>query len=72
MAGIQNRDEIHLEKRSVNMEVDTAPSSPGDSVIRDGRKNDEHFRLGWKTWLVVFITCFGYSPFNSLIDLELF
>lgn len=36
------------------------PSTPEDSMDRDGAMHDnQHIKLGWKTWLVVFITCFG-------------
>jgi len=70
MAGAAAQDEIRENKAPENMSVgvESVPSSPGDSDGEIHSDNDQHIRLGWKTWLVVFITCFGYA--SSLPPLD--
>lgn len=72
MASVDKVDEIQSpNKITENVGVDSIPSTPNESEDRNGGTNDDnqHIRLGWKTWLVVFITCFGYVSL-SLTHLE--
>jgi hypothetical protein len=62
MAPGRRLDGLVAEKSPTSVGVDSVPSSPGESDREIGahRDDDIHIKLGWKTWLVVFITCFGY------------
>ena len=37
----------------------TTPQPPPQVVRVDSYLDDEHVRLGWRSWVVVFITCFA-------------
>jgi len=63
MATVEKVDEIQSpNKNTESVGIDSIPSTPNESEDRNGGTidDDQHIRLGWKTWLVVFITCFGY------------
>jgi hypothetical protein len=63
MATMARPDEIEApDKGNDNSEtVTSAPSTVNALMDRDGAMyDDEHVNIGWKTWMIVFITCFGY------------
>lgn len=49
------------QKASEIVGVDLAPPSMDDSEQpTDPKLDDMHIDLGWRSWLVVFVTCFAY------------
>jgi len=48
------------EKEQHDILVESAPSTAYGTKSRDVViLNEQYVKLGWKTWLVIFITCFG-------------
>ena len=48
----------------------TAPGSELPQVVNvNSYLDDEHIDLGWRSWMVVFVTCFAFVPssFSSML-----
>lgn len=60
------------EKNAGVMEVTSSPSSPLDSEHRVGHQADDdiHISLSWRSWVVVFMSCFAYVSIPSTPSLS--
>ena len=45
--------------------IPTTEERPLPVVRVDSYLDDEHVKLGWRSWLVVFVTCFAFVSINS-------
>jgi len=54
---------IHDEKKEKDKEIDSSTESRTDEVLHHIEENmlvgDENVHIGWRSWVVVFVTCFA-------------
>lgn len=61
---MEKAEDIRSSEKTVEESV---PSTPNQSEKHVSTElpiavDDEHINLGWRSWLVVFMTCFAYVP----------
>lgn len=65
-------EDIRSSEKTVEESV---PSTPNQSEKHVSTElsiavGDEHINLGWRSWLVVFMTCFAYVPIGGVLNYE--
>lgn len=66
LAAMEKAEEIHpSEKNSEIFGASSLPTTPDKSEEHPGIAlgDDVHIDLSWRSWVVVFVSCFAYVPF---------
>lgn len=55
------KDDAGTSNSAYKGSVDHVEQSPAGLERTDSHLEDSHVQLGWRSWMVVFVTCFAYA-----------
>jgi hypothetical protein len=55
----ETTEEIQLSEKNLNVSVPSTPIESESGDVQAARQHDVHVNLSWRSWVVVFISCFA-------------